>query len=157
MNILSVPLFCDLSIAYAEDRETTYHYLTMDYGIDVEKIEKISSNNINSVLPILRTIDDDIPLFTIDTLAAEQSDLEASLLLNSALKKQIKAKIGSQYLFCLPFDNLLLISGVDKVELYVSMMSAITSQFINSAYKLSDNIYFSINSSVKIIERMNLI
>jgi uncharacterized protein YtpQ (UPF0354 family) len=98
INVISEPLFTDVSLIYALDIEHSYRYLSQKDRLDIDKVKCFANENINSLLPILKQIDSEIPIFSIDLLSNEQADLAASLFLNLAMQKQIRHRVGSQFL-----------------------------------------------------------
>ena len=159
MNVLSTSYGSEtgMSVLYGEDKGETYRYLSNQCPRSIESVQKIAHENINSFLPILKQADIKVPLFSIDVIDAQYVDLISSLILNTAVQRQIRSMVGQKYIFAIPYSNLLLVARVDdRVDMYTAMMTAITSEFIQSPNKITDEIYYSNGETTKIFKRMNL-
>jgi uncharacterized protein YtpQ (UPF0354 family) len=101
LNFIRKHYFLDLDIFVVEDCYCLFRFCEKKQDINEEKALEAAMFNINRMKNDLYQPENDLNIFSIKT----DTDYAASLLLNTNFKKQIREKIGRNFLIAIPSSS----------------------------------------------------
>lgn len=141
-NFVKEDLFCDLSLFYVVDLGEVFRFVVYDdlqnADIDFEVLKTESMKNLNKITNILCKLDDMHHLYCLHF----NSDFGATLFLTKHIQHQIRKKIGTDILFCMPSCTRLICTTYDEHMLNTNLY--ILRKLINEdedTNKISEKIY----------------
>ncbi|WP_277668778.1 DUF1444 family protein [Caproiciproducens galactitolivorans] len=141
-NFVKEDLFCNLSLFYVVDMGEVFRFVLHDdlknANIDLKRLKNESMKNLNKMTNLLSRLDDKPHIYTLRF----NSDFGASLFLTENIQQQIKKKIGTDILFCMPSCTRFICTAYDEhmlnTNLYILRQLIDEDEDIN---KISKNIY----------------
>lgn len=141
-NFIKEDLFCNLSLFYVVDMGEVFRFVLLDdlenANIDLKVLRNKSMKNLNKITNILSRLDEKHHIYSLRF----NSDFGASLFLTENIQQQIKKKIGTDILFCMPSCTRFICTAYDEhmlnTNLYILRQLIDEDEDIN---KISKNIY----------------
>jgi uncharacterized protein YtpQ (UPF0354 family) len=141
-NFVKEDLFCDLSLFYVTDLGEVFRFVLYDdlknANIDFEVLKNESIKNLNKITNILCKLDDNHLFYSLRF----SSDFGATLFLSEHIQQQIKKKVGTDILFCMPSCTRFICTSYNENTLNTNLF--ILRQLIkkdNDINKISEKIY----------------
>lgn len=101
-NFIKEDLFCNLSLFYVVDMGEVFRFVLLDdlknANIDLKVLKNESMKNLNKITNILNRLDDKHHIYSLRF----NSDFGATLFLTEHIQQQIRKKVGTDILFCMP-------------------------------------------------------
>ena len=111
--------FTDIDTLYVSDEGEVFRFVLESDDVDFDKIKKRAWENLNKLSNILVRLDDTLNIFCL----RYSTDYNASFLLSDSLQKQIKRKVGKDYLFAIPSSTALVVAKYQPE--YIKIMESL--------------------------------
>lgn len=92
------PFVLDLNWLFVSDMGQTFRYVLSNDNVDFNKLTTSAWSNLNKMTNVLEKLDETLHIYSF----AFNSDYASSLLFSSSIKKQIRDKLGDDYIFAIP-------------------------------------------------------
>lgn len=126
--------FNDIDTLYVSDEGEVFRFVLESDDVDFDKIKKRAWENLNKLSNILVRLDDTLNIFCL----RYSTDYNASFLLSDSLQKQIKRKVGKDYLFAIPSSTALVVAKYQPE--YIKIMESLI-MVDKDPNKVSDKVY----------------
>lgn len=126
--------FTDIDTLYVSDEGEVFRFVLESDDVDFDKIKKRAWENLNKLSNILVRLDDTLNIFCL----RYSTDYNASFLLSDSLQKQIKRKVGQDYLFAIPSSTALVVAKYQPE--YIKIMESLI-MVDKDPNKISDKVY----------------
>ncbi|WP_165000774.1 DUF1444 family protein [Xylanivirga thermophila] len=126
--------FTDIDTLYVSDEGEVFRFVLESDDVDFDKIKKRAWENLNKLSNILVRLDDTLNIFCL----RYSTDYNASFLLSDSLQKQIKRKVGQDYLFAIPSSTALVVAKYQPE--YIKIMESLI-MVDKDPNKVSDKVY----------------
>lgn len=126
--------FTDIDTLYVSDEGEVFRFVLESDDVDFDKIKKRAWENLNKLSNILVRLDDTLNIFCL----RYSTDYNASFLLSDSLQKQIKRKVGKDYLFAIPSSTTLIVAKL-RPE-YIKIIESLI-MVDKDPNKISDKVY----------------
>ena len=126
--------FADVDTLYVTDEGEIFRFIIESDDVDFDKIKKRAWENLNKLSNILVRLDDTLNIFCL----RYSTDYNASFLLSDSLQKQIKRKVGKEYLFAIPSSTTLIVAKLRHE--YIKIIESLI-MIDNDPNKVSDKVY----------------
>ncbi|SDZ00169.1 Uncharacterized protein YtpQ, UPF0354 family [Proteiniborus ethanoligenes] len=126
--------FTDIDTLYVSDEGEVFRFVLESDDVDFDKIKKRAWENLNKLSNILVRLDDTLNIFCL----RYSTDYNASFLLSDSLQKQIKRKVGKDYLFAIPSSTALVVAKYQPE--YIKIMESLI-MVDKDPNKVSDKVY----------------
>ncbi|QAT62838.1 DUF1444 family protein [Acidilutibacter cellobiosedens] len=141
-NFIREDLFCNLSLFYVVDMGEVFRFVLYDdlknANIDLKILKNESMKNLNKMTNFLGRLDDALHIYTLYF----NSDFGATLFLTEHIQQQIRKKVGTDILFCMPSSSCFICAKHNEhtidTQLYILRQLIEIEKDIN---KISKNIY----------------
>lgn len=141
-NFIYEDLFCDLAIYWVADMGEVFRFISVDdlnnSDISLDTLKEKSFQNINRITNPLVQLDKALKIYTLRF----DTDYAATLFLTENIQKQIKQKIGSDILFCMPSSVSLICAKYQEstFNTYINILKQLIA-IDNDVNKISNKIY----------------
>ena len=126
--------FANIDTLYVSDEGEVFRFVLESDDVDFDKIKKRAWENLNKLSNILVRLDNTLNIFCL----RYSTDYNASFLLSDSLQKQIKRKIGEDYLFAIPSSTALVVAKYQPEYIKIMESLIMTDNDLN---KVSDKVY----------------
>lgn len=135
----------DLDILYVSDMKESLRFVLQSDNVDFKKMREAAFNNLNRLGNILMKVDKDFEIYVLRF----DSSFAAALTLSDEIQRQIKKKVGKNYLMAIPSSSTLIVAK--NIQGYKDILKHIIDTE-SDPNKISDNIYLYKNGKYEYAE-----
>ena len=120
VNFYRKSSFCDLDLLYVTDYSSVMRFLTVKDRFNRNKVNEAGAYNINKIKNGLKRVHPLLDIYTTEFA----NDYNCALIYNINFMKQVKNKVGSNYLIAIPSSSTILIAKdfKENIEILKELM-----------------------------------